>query len=130
MGDKEDVGMKFRKLIIVGAENGEYLFDESIGGVEILIARIDVSDNIEYLENYLYVSDEFIKYKIKYMVDNKKHLYNRDVSKINVNDIKVLAYINSEVIAYEDDVLNNNYNNWGGGEIIGYDEFAIKRLLE
>lgn len=97
--------MELRKFLYIKVSGGAgYAYNRSNGRCGI---RIQVKDIIEYREDYLYVDDNKINERIKFIIDNRIYKGSEvDWNKINMGNL----FINSE-----------NYS---------YGEWMVKRLLE
>lgn len=150
MDDKGIIGMILDKFIIYDSiiGKGEYIYglDDFIKNGSRYYVRINISGNFEYMDDGIYVSDEFLlnrtrelflnndileRNKIKLIIDNRvvnkeKIILSMDdienmVKEINKNDYYYTLYVNANTLYMENGDLSGQIN---------YGEWIIKRLVE
>ena len=132
--------MKIYKLHNVGfASRDEYVFDCGTLYAPFKYGiRIDVSDNIQYLEDYVYIPDEIIECHVKYVISNKKYIMRQSVEidweKLkwsfdhNTNLYYIVYIINDNMVAFSNNLIEKN--DILSIDSIDYKTWIIKRLIE
>lgn len=97
----------------------------------IYVIRVDISKNVKYEEDGLYIDDLYIKDRVKYIIDNNIWI-GVFIREFNI-EIKYNTYVidcKSSVFNLSESEMKEIFGEIDNINFIEYNEWMIKRMLE